>query len=112
MKKTILRMLLVMVAAVAAMPSEAEAVRWFARRGPALGGEGGYIDPQWTTPHTLVVPPTARWQMKYGSGVAETTRERIRVGHPGTFGYEGGIPAPVQPSHTDQLGTYYLRFPR
>lgn len=80
---------------------------------------GNYYDPQWAgVPHAMVVPPTVHRQIKYGWGASGT--EHKTINH--QFGINGGWadgsflggpfqPQPVQPSHTDQFGTYYIRAP-
>ena len=79
--------------------------------------DGGYVDPQWTTPHAMVMPPTVHRQIKYGWGASGTELKRIpfrysMYGLPdGAFPDGAWRPAPVQPSHTDQMGTYYIRAP-
>jgi hypothetical protein len=80
---------------------------------------GNYYDPQWAgIPHALVVPPTVHRQIKYGWGASGTELRRIPHQYgPSTggevFGGGGGfLPQPVQPTHTDQFGTYYIRGPR
>lgn len=83
---------------------------------------GNYYDPQWAgVPHALVVPPTVHRQIKYGWGASGTDLQRIRhqygaVGPGADIGINGGAgmfqPQPVQPTHTDQFGTYYIRGPR
>lgn len=102
-------------------PDPAEA-RGFGRRGqtPTYRWHAGYYDPQWAgLPHALVVPPTVHNQIKYQWGAGGTSRERIWPQYsagPGGWGVGGASgwyrPAPVQPSHTDQMGTYYIRAPR
>jgi len=81
---------------------------------------GNYYDPQWAgLPHALIVPPTVHRQIKYGWGASGTELRRIPHQY-GPYAGEGGFtggpgsfqPAPVQPTHTDQMGTYYIRGPR
>lgn len=81
---------------------------------------GNYYDPQWAgVPHAMVVPPTVHRQIKYGWGASGTDLQRIRHQYgaaQGDIGVSGGggmfQPQPVQPTHTDQFGTYYIRGPR
>jgi hypothetical protein len=109
----------------AIVPTEAQAIRPFAWRtveGPQVyDWHAGYVDPQWTTPHALVVPPTARREITYQWGVGSATQRKIRPTYGGVYGVGSGgygayggayQPSPIHPTHTDQLGTYYIRFPR
>jgi len=81
---------------------------------------GNYYDPQWAgVPHAMVVPPTVHRQIKYGWGASGTEVQRIRHQYSGVGGADIGVsgggmfqPQPVQPTHTDQFGTYYIRGPR
>jgi hypothetical protein len=114
------------VALLALVPSEAKAVRLLPWRDAAYAPavydwHAGYVDPQWAAPHAMVVPPNVSRQIKYSWGVGGTEQHRIRPVYQGVYGVGsggygayGGLyrPAPVQPSHTDQLGTYYIRMPR
>jgi len=112
------------VALPAIVPTEAQAQKLLGRREvcpPVYDWHAGYVDPQWTTPHALVVPPTARREITYQWGVGSAEQRRIRPTYHGVYGVGSGgygayggmyQPAPIQPTHTDQLGTYYVRFPR
>ncbi|HWA97825.1 MAG TPA: hypothetical protein VG713_05010 [Pirellulales bacterium] len=76
----------------------------------------GYYDPAWGQPHALVVPPNSSSQTKYSWGVTGTSvtpiYHQFRRPYPGAwFGGPGILPAPPQPSHTDQFGVYYVRGP-
>jgi hypothetical protein len=78
--------------------------------------EQGYIDPEWTQPHALVVPPTAELQSHYQWGVTGTTvtpiYHQFHRRFPGpNLSPNGFLPAPVWPQSTDQMGTYYIRGP-
>lgn len=123
MKKSLALLLAVAAAWASSAPSECEAVGPFAMRRNFQPWHAGYYDPQWAgVPHAMVVPPTTRWQVKYSSGVSGTEQHRIRPQyHPGSLGDPGMVgggaagmytPAPVFPSHTDQMGTYYIRMTR
>jgi hypothetical protein len=111
------------VAALAVVPSQARAVfPWrYESVSTPYDWHAGYVDPQWATPHALVVPPTACREITYQWGVGSAEQRRIRptyhgvagVGSGGYAAYGGAFrPAPIHPTHTDQLGTYYVRFPR
>jgi hypothetical protein len=112
------------VAALSIVPSEAKAANLFPWRNDypqVYDWHAGYVDPQWTTPHALVVPPTARREITYQWGPGSAEQRRIRPTFQGVYGVGSGgyaayggmyRPAPIQPTHTDQLGTYYVRFPR
>jgi|GEM_PF-2712233 len=117
----------VLTAAVLALvPSEAQAVKLFPWRDAAYAPavydwHSGYVDPQWTAPHAMVVPPNVCRQITYQWGVGGTEQHKIHPRYQGVYGVGssgygagGGMyrPAPVQPTHTDQLGTYYVRMPR
>jgi len=76
-----------------------------------------YYDPQWNgLPHAMVMPPTVRRHVEYNWGVAGT--ENLPIRHQYYRGWRGDVsgggffqPAPVQPSSTHQMGTYYIRAP-
>jgi hypothetical protein len=77
---------------------------------------GPYYHQQWGVPLALVVPPYANTQSAYSWGVARTTITPIYHQYqrpfPGYFEGPGPLrPTPLQPSHTDQFGTYYIRGP-
>lgn len=109
----------------AIVPSEAKAVRPFPWRDAAAAPavydwHAGYVDPQWTTPHAMVVPPNVCREITYQWGVGSASQRKIRPMYQGVYGVgSGGVgayggmyrPAPIHPSHTDQLGTYYIRMP-
>jgi hypothetical protein len=113
-------------AALAIVPFEAQAVKLLPWRNaeyvPAVyDWHAGYVDPQWTTPHAMVMPPTVCREMTYQWGVGSASQRKIRPIYQGAYGVGsggqaayGGVyqPAPIQPTHTDQLGTYYIRMPR
>ena len=109
----------------AIVPSEAKAVRLFPWRNAAAAPavydwHAGYVDPQWTTPHAMVVPPNVCREITYQWGVGSASQRYIRpmyqgvegVGSGGYGAYGGAYrPSPIHPTHTDQLGTYYIRMP-
>jgi hypothetical protein len=113
-------------AALAIVPSEAQAVKLLPWRDapyvPAVfDWHAGYVDPQWTTPHAMVVPPNVCREITYQWGVGSASQRKIRPVYQGVYGVGSGgygvyggmyRPAPIHPSHTDQLGTYYIRMPR
>jgi hypothetical protein len=77
---------------------------------------GNYYHQQWGVPLAMVVNPKANTQSAYSWGVANTTVTPIyhQYGRPfpGEFEGPGALrPTPLQPSHTDQFGTYYIRGP-
>ncbi|MBL9082592.1 MAG: hypothetical protein JNK76_12335 [Planctomycetales bacterium] len=79
---------------------------------------GNYYDPQWAgVPHAMVVPPTVHRQIDYTWG-ASGTRHSIISHQYGPSGRADGTfiggpfqPQPVQPTDTNQFGTYYIRAP-
>ncbi len=98
---------------------------------PARGGEllhpgrhatawnTNYYDPAWGMPEAVVVPPTARWQTNYAWGVGGTRLTRIRARYQGevpgpesAYNQRDYLPAPPQPSDTQQFGVNYVRGPR
>lgn len=68
-------------------------------------------------PLGLVVPPIAEMQTKMGWGVSQD--EMVPIYHQFYRAYPGDfagttmtfLPTPPWPSHTDQLGVYYIRGP-
>lgn len=94
---------------------EAFGPRWYAQH---YQWHHDYYDVQWGgAPHALVVPPNTRRHVEYNWDVAGT--ESLPIRHQFQRGYFGGVPgggafspAPVQPSSTKQMGTYYIRAPR
>ena len=79
---------------------------------------GGYYNAAWGRPLSLVVPPTADNQVKWGWGVGATTMTPIYHqfgrGNPTTYPQESWRrfrPKPYWPTHTDQFGVYYVRGP-
>lgn len=121
--KKLMTIALVAAAAWAAVATTSDAAGFRGRRSNNFQPwHAGHYDPQWAgVPHAMVVPPTTRWQFKYSWGVSGTELHRIRpTYHPGSMGDAAGAvggfgqyaPQPVHPSHTDQMGTYYIRMPR
>jgi hypothetical protein len=103
----------------------------FATAIPARGGEifrryqgtgswnTSYYDPAWGMPMAVVVPPTAQWQTDYSWGVGGTRLTRIGPRYQWEYpapesAYRSGdyLPAPPQPSDTQQFGVNYVRAPR
>ncbi len=86
------------------------------------GGDGwcaAYYDPAWGMPLALVVPPTARRQSNYAWGVGGTRVNQIGAeyeaefpGPESVYNRRAYLPAPPQPSDTQQFGVYYVRGPR
>lgn len=79
---------------------------------------GNYYNTTWGEPVSMIVPPTAQMQVKWGWGVAQS--EMVPIYHQFQRPYggtvEGGTgslfsPTPRWPSHTDQFGVYYIRGP-
>ncbi|QGJ70380.1 Hypothetical protein PBC10988_20760 [Planctomycetales bacterium 10988] len=80
---------------------------------------GAYSHPGYGHPVALVVPPISQRQGDYSWGVPSTHTSPIYPqfgpygggGMVGGAGYGGFMPAPVWPSHTNQMGVYYVRGP-
>lgn len=88
------------------------------RHARSLPWHGDYYYTPKGVPVSLIVPPTAQMQVKWGWGVAQSDMSPIYHqyyrAYPG--GPEGGAgtslqPTPQWPSHTDQFGVYYVRGP-
>lgn len=88
------------------------------RHARSLPWHGDYYYTPKGVPVSLIVPPTAQMQVKWGWGVAQSDMSPIYHqyyrAYPG--GLEGGAgtslqPTPQWPSHTDQFGVYYVRGP-
>jgi hypothetical protein len=78
-----------------------------------------YYDPAWGMPEAVVVPPTARWQSNYAWGVGGSRLNRVRAqyqaevpGPESAYNQRDYLPAPAQPSDTQQFGVNYVRGPR
>jgi hypothetical protein len=78
-----------------------------------------YYDPAWGMPEAVVVPPTARWQSNYAWGVGGSRLNRVGAqyqaevpGPESSYNQRAYLPAPPQPSDTQQLGVNYVRGPR
>lgn len=76
-------------------------------------------DPAWGMPEAVVVPPTARWQSNYAWGVGGSRLNHVRARYqaevpgPGSaYNQRDYLPAPPQPSDTQQFGVNYVRGPR
>lgn len=79
---------------------------------------GAYAHQATGRPVALVVPPTAHMQSSWGWGVAHTEvhsiHHQFRRPFPGYIESSNPSvfhPTPRWPSHTDQLGVYYIRGP-
>ena len=124
MKITYFTRLCIMIIALFSTILPARAGAWLhrARHLDGASGDswsGDYYDPAWGMPAALVIPPTAKRQTKYSWGVGGTrvapTGAQFQsqspapesVYHQGNF-----LPAPPQPSDTDQHGINYVRGPR
>ena len=78
-----------------------------------------YYDPAWGMPEAVVVPPTARWQSNYAWGVGGSRLNRVGAqyqaevpGPESAYNQRNYLPAPPQPSDTQQFGVNYVRGPR
>jgi hypothetical protein len=78
-----------------------------------------YYDPAWGMPQAVVVPPTARWQTNYAWGVGGSRLSRVGArfqaeapGPMSSYNQRDYLPAPPQPSDTQQFGVNYVRGPR
>ncbi len=87
--------------------------------GDSAQGNMGYYDPAWGMPLAVVVPPTVRWQSNYAWGVGGSRLTRVGAqyqpefpGPESAYNQRGYLPAPPQPSDTEQFGVYYARGPR
>jgi len=117
---SILRLVVLVAASLAALiPARAGE---FLHHGRRLGTEWNntnYYDPAWGMPEAVVVPPTVRWQSNYAWGASGSRLTRVRAQYqaevPGpASAYSRGnyLPAPPQPSDTQQFGINYVRGPR
>ena len=93
----------------------------FLRRGRYYGPEWNtsFYDPAWGMPEAVVVPPTARWQSNYAWGVGGSRLNRVGAqyqaevpGPASAYNQRDYLPAPPQPSDTQQFGVNYVRGPR
>lgn len=79
--------------------------------------QSGYYDAAWGMPVSVVVPPTAENQTKWGWGVGNTRvvpiNHQFQRNYPGegTYNRADFLPTPHWPSNTDQFGDYYIRGP-
>ena len=83
---------------------------------PYYAWHANYAYTQYAQPLALVVPPTADVSRHYSWGVGQTTLYPIhhqygRSPHAGAYHQGGFAPTPRWPSHTDQMGVYYIRGP-
>ena len=67
----------------------------------------------------VVVPPTVRWQSNYAWGVGGSRLNRVGAqyqaefpGPESVYHQRDYLPAPPQPSDTQQFGDNYVRGPR
>jgi hypothetical protein len=77
-----------------------------------------YYDPAWGMPEAVVVPPRARWQSNYAWGVGGSRVDRVGAqfksqspGPESSYRQRDYLPAPPQPSDTQQMGANYVRGP-
>jgi hypothetical protein len=90
------------------------------RRGPyGPQWNTNYYDTAWGMPLAVVVPPTVRWKSNYAWGVGGSRLNRVgaqyQVEVPGPasiYDRRNYLPAPPQPSDTQQMGDNYVRGPR
>jgi len=90
--------------------------RWALRHARGQSWNAPYYHTATGMPISLVVPPTAHMQTRWGWGVAQNTMTPIyhqyRRTYPGEIsGGENLNPTPYWPSHTDQFGVFYNRGP-
>ena len=78
-----------------------------------------FYDPAWGMPEALVVPPTAKRQSNYAWGAGGSCVNRAGAqyraeasGPESAYNQRNYLPAPPQPSDTQQLGVNYVRGPR
>ena len=124
MKITYFTRLCIMILATFSAVLPARAGAWLHRARYLNGASGDswsgdYYDPAWGMPAALVIPPTAQRQTKYHWGVGGTrvvaTGAQFEAQSPGPESvYQQGhyLPAPPQPSDTDQHGIHYVRGPQ
>ena len=114
-------MLFVAVVAIFATVSEAHphANRRAARHAQSTSWNAPYYNTATGYAIPLVVPPTAHMQTRWSWGVSQDTMipiyhqfRRPYSGDGGRFGGEQGLQGtPRWPSHTDQMGVFYIRGP-
>ncbi len=111
--------LVVLIAAslVAVLPTRGGELLHRGRR--AAQWNTSYYDPAWGMPEAVVVPPTARWQSNYAWGVGGSRLTRVGAryqaessGPESAYEQRDYLPAPPQPSDTQQFGVNYVRGPR
>ena len=78
-----------------------------------------YYDPAWGMPVAVVVPPRVHWQSNYAWGVGGSRLNRVGAqyqaefpGPESAYNQRNYLPAPPQPSDTQQFGVNYVRGPR
>ena len=120
MKASTIVCLVVLIAASLAtlLPARAGEIFFRGRRAGAAWNTS-YYDPAWGMPEALVVPPTARWQSNYAWGVGGSRLNRVGAqyqaevpGPASSYDQRSYLPAPPQPSDTQQFGVNYVRGPR
>ena len=113
--------LVVLIAAslVAVFPTRGGELLHRSRRSAAQWNNTSYYDPAWGMPEAVVVPPTVRWQSNYAWGVGGSRLNRVGAqyqpefpGPESAYNQRGYLPAPAQPSDTQQFGVNYVRGPR
>ena len=120
MKANSIISLVVLMAAVLAtvLPTRAGEIL---HRGRLSGGEWNtsYYDPAWGMPMAVVVPPRVRWQSNYAWGVGGSRWDRVGAryqpefpGPESAYNQRNYLPAPPQPTDTQQFGVNYVRGPR
>jgi hypothetical protein len=115
--QSILCLAVLMAASLAAIPARAGELLPRNRR--AAEWNTNNYDPAWGMPVAVVVPPRAKWQVNYASGVGGTRWNRVgsqyHAEFPGpesAYNQRNFLPAPPQPSNTQQFGVNYVRGPR
>ena len=115
---SIIRLVVLLVASLAAvLPARAGEILHRGRH--RTEWNTNFYDPAWGMPEAVVVPPTARRQSNYawGAGGSRVTRVGAQYqaevpGPASAYNQRNYLPAPPQPSDTQQLGVSYVRGPR
>jgi hypothetical protein len=119
MKASSIICLVVLIVASVATVLPTRAGELLPRNRRATQWNTNYYDPAWGMPEALVVPPTVRWQSNYAWGVGGTRLNRVGAeyqaqfpGPESAYNQRNYLPAPPQPSDTQQFGVNYVRGPR
>lgn len=119
MKTSSLLSFVVVIAASLAAVLPSRAGEFFLGRRAGAEWNTSYYDPAWGMPEALVVPPRVRWQSNYAWGVGGSRLNRVNAqfqvevpGPESAYNQRNYLPAPPQPSDTQQFGVNYVRGPR